>query len=100
MKSIIWLGALLALLGWRESRTTRTGYNGIQGIGTIGINVAGSDGGDETFAVVRGIPRLSRWKAGRSMASSSGIRLQAGASCGSARRILTLFHFFHQLAGS
>src|SRR5271169_1046198 len=32
-----------------------------------------------------------------SMASSSGTRRQAGVSCGSTRRILTPFHFFHQL---
>ncbi|HEV3111394.1 MAG TPA: hypothetical protein VGY99_12955, partial [Candidatus Binataceae bacterium] len=32
-----------------------------------------------------------------SMASSSGTRLQAGLSCGSTRRILTLFRFFHHL---
>src|SRR5271169_6556214 len=32
-----------------------------------------------------------------SMASSSGTRLQAGSSCGSTRRILTLFRFFHHL---
>jgi transposase len=31
------------------------------------------------------------------MASSSGTRLQAGLSCGSTRRILTLFRFFHHL---
>jgi hypothetical protein len=31
------------------------------------------------------------------MASSSGTRLQADVSCGSTRRILTPFHFFHQL---
>jgi transposase len=31
------------------------------------------------------------------MASSSGTRRQAGVSCGSTRRILTPFHFFHQL---
>jgi hypothetical protein len=31
------------------------------------------------------------------MASFSGTRRQAGVSCGSTRRILTPFHFFHQL---
>jgi hypothetical protein len=31
------------------------------------------------------------------MASSSGTRRQAGASCGSTRRILTPFQFFYQL---
>jgi hypothetical protein len=30
------------------------------------------------------------------MASASGTRRQAGVSCGSTRRILTPFHFFHQ----
>src|SRR6266404_5566330 len=33
-----------------------------------------------------------------SMASSSGTRLPAGASCGSTRRILTPFHFFTNFA--
>jgi hypothetical protein len=31
------------------------------------------------------------------VATAAGTRRQAGASCGSTRRILTLFHFFHQL---